>query len=108
MFTGDMQEAQLKEAFITYEQLQDIEDDVEEVKLQISNSIALASLPLCGLPVQQSGQQGEVVIMQTLKLLAKAQLSSPFRHSGTGLCGILRFGKRIGCQSQTKALARLR
>lgn len=47
MSTGDMQDAQLKEALITYEQLQDIEDDFEEVELQISKSIALASLLLC-------------------------------------------------------------
>lgn len=54
MSTGDMQDAQLKEALITYEQLQDIEDDFEEVELQISKSITLASLRLCGILVQPS------------------------------------------------------
>lgn len=35
MSAGDMQDEQLKEALITYEKLQAIEDDFEDVELEI-------------------------------------------------------------------------
>lgn len=35
MSAGDMQDEQLKEALITYEKLQGIEDDFEDVELEI-------------------------------------------------------------------------
>lgn len=35
MSTGDLQDERLQEALVTYEKLQDIEDDFEEVELEI-------------------------------------------------------------------------
>jgi hypothetical protein len=39
MSAGDMQDEQVKEALITYEKLQAIEDDFEDVELEIRKSI---------------------------------------------------------------------
>ena len=43
MSTGDLQDAKLQEALITFEKLQDIEDDFEEVELEISKSITVSA-----------------------------------------------------------------
>jgi hypothetical protein len=39
MSAGDMHDEQVKEALITYEKLQAIEDDFEDVELEIRKSI---------------------------------------------------------------------
>lgn len=38
MSTSDMQDANLQEALVTYEKLQDIEDDMDEVEVEIRKS----------------------------------------------------------------------
>lgn len=46
MSAGDMQDEQLKEALVTYEKLQAIEDDFEDVELEIRKLFTCA-LGLC-------------------------------------------------------------